>query len=131
MPRPALHGESRYLIYKRILSDKGLFVEAAPYQSPTFRNPEVPRDVRGTATRYRTPYPDMEVCAGNLPIAPWELKPAIAHLRTNGRELSIDEAYHALWVTEQGVDLGKRYGRRTADRIRRYVSEIRSARSQP
>jgi hypothetical protein len=117
--------KSRYLEFKEKLAVEELLIWAAPFANPRKQWPGAPRDIAGTAIRYRTPLPDMHVCVADIPVAPWVLKTGIEGLRaSNGRSLTLDEAYHALWATELGFDLVKRYGRRTAERIRGYVAEI-------
>lgn len=60
------------------------------------------------------------------PVAPWIVKRALPDLEGDGnrREASMDQAYHDLYLASSGIPLLERYGRRTAEGIRRRAAEL-------
>lgn len=121
-------GEASYLRYRQILREERLMVWAAPYISPTLCSSSAAGEIRGQATRYRVRHPQMRASLRDVPVAPETLTPAIVGITAAyNRQLSIDEAYHALHVIERGFCLRARYGRKTAALVSRIATDIQGS----
>lgn len=112
-------GRTRYLEYRDCLIAEGMLEiigEARMQAGPRFRRPR--------AMRYRLPTPETAL-ARDLPATPWDMEPAIEGIEAGyGRPLELTEAYHILHLTRRGVDVRRRYGVRTAERISAIAATI-------
>lgn len=108
----------RYTEFRQILVDQGFLRIVRNYQ----KGPAA--DVPGHATTYK--FPQFDWCRRrDLTMPPEVVRERIASLRVHDREVSIDEAYHALHVADEGLDAKRIYGRRSAERIAMYLRALR------
>ena len=125
-----------YITYVEILKQHGWLALARKHFNPFVDCPEADRGVvKGEARHYWFHAPPATTVR-DLPIAPWELKSILGVLHAKGcadvriynDPVSLDEAYHALYLTgpDQVQVLHRRYGPDISKRIRRMAAAIRT-----
>lgn len=104
-----IRGERGYVTYRAHLLRMGWLVPVTPYLA-------VP-DLPGRATRYRirTPLP---FPSSDLPVPYDAVVKMFGKTKICGRLVTVDEAYHALFVNQHVKRLDRRYGPSTGARIR-------------
>lgn len=116
---------ARYRQYRDVLTAEGLLIPETLYSHPSQRYPGA-KDLPGVATGYRTPYPAE---GGKSVGIPWPLVEAACVAPAFGEKpVNPDEAFHILHLAalaESGLDLGRRYGRRTAERVKDIAEKLR------
>jgi len=131
--RSSRTGSPRYVEYAKILKRIGWMKWQSGYFNPRRFNPKLPDDIKGKARTFTFPLPELSIRAKELPVRPGMLDQILTKIDPRmGEPISRGEAYHALFVVNRVPDLGGRYKRATADRIRKIASDIqRLAREQP
>jgi hypothetical protein len=107
----------RYTKYRDILERAGILVQKIGYRAP---RPDVP----GRAITYELPQPQW-IRRGELVMSVEQVEEAIRPIRHYAREATVEEAYHALYLADRGIDPVRRYGRDTATIVRRLQQALR------
>lgn len=119
----------RYLQFRDVLQHRVRWMEwSSNYYNPRFLHPNAPPDITGKARGYCFVLPDLDVRAGDQPIPPSELAGLLPVAgKRSGKQLSMAEAYHALFVAARGGNLAHRYKRDVAARITRIAGALHAA----
>lgn len=107
----------QYTRWRDILQEAGMFVMVHQYRAPKHGLP-------GRAITYEIQNP-VWIRRGDMLMSEDQVERAIEGSTIQGRPVSVDEAYHALYLMDRGVNLEKRYGRSTAARVQRVQRLLR------
>lgn len=113
--------QTRYREYFDNLIRDGIVAWGAPFFNPKDETASRMRQF-GRPTGWWVPQPSGRVEVSQLCAAPWILPRALDYLpAVNGRAVTLQEGYHALYLHRKSVALENRYGRKTASRLRTYI----------
>lgn len=112
-------GRRSYVKFRDILVSQGYIV---PVGQPKWHidSPGAP----GLATPYRIKRP-ASVRANELPLTPDMARRRVSGEWVHGRPLTLEEGFHALYVSQSSRLLRRAYDRPTADRVRELAERIR------